>query len=594
MPRLPWAKSAVASSAEAQEPAAVAEEAQPAAAAASEAPAAPAEEEGEWVQVLLQHGKNEREITVTVHRSSSMLEVRKAVAVRLGLPVTSSSQVKLMPWSMRRGFAGAHLAYRDRDKLGSRRQLILLGVDVPDRLPEVTDNSELFAPPPREGAEPSVPKLDDLLRQLNADPEGDDAVAPPPKEVRMPSWPAGGPAAWAAQRKPPSAPSGPASEADEMEPLVGIQVVESMRTRMIPPRPRPYEESRIEEEKEEDEEADSTKKKKKHWQPPYEAGAFTALFGREETGSRKRQAAASSRAKTSVPGVPSNPAELLAASVPLGGGALASSAQVQPEAEGEAEVEPVAEEVDLGPFCGRCHAGVNKSFLAIKPLKCQDCQQVYYCSRKCQREHWTEHQKVCGKTPEEIEAARRAEEEEEEDDTGGDSDDECYVFQAEDDDDTTDPAVLEALQRVQAAKQPKAAPVKELTKEQKLAARKAEVKAKLDAGDEEEADAFIAVGAKVDRSAVQARLKELGLQRQKAADAKAAAEAAAKAPPVPKKSDLKKGLTVCIHGYTGFMADLNDKMGKLDEYVEDMDKWFVNLDGGHIETVEPEHLMIVT
>ena len=57
---------------------------------------------------------------------------------------------------------------------------------------------------------------------------------------------------------------------------------------------------------------------------------------------------------------------------------------------------------DATKMCANCenHSDVIKSFTgqAKSGFKhCQGCLAVYYCSKKCQKLHWTAHKKECKK-----------------------------------------------------------------------------------------------------------------------------------------------------------------------------------------------------
>jgi hypothetical protein len=54
-------------------------------------------------------------------------------------------------------------------------------------------------------------------------------------------------------------------------------------------------------------------------------------------------------------------------------------------------------ETNIKPECGNCgiEAPLNRP-----PLLCGRCNEQHYCSRKCQKEHWSEHKYRClGSTP---------------------------------------------------------------------------------------------------------------------------------------------------------------------------------------------------
>lgn len=46
--------------------------------------------------------------------------------------------------------------------------------------------------------------------------------------------------------------------------------------------------------------------------------------------------------------------------------------------------------LDIPKYCINCD-------ISDAIYKCSACKQVYYCSEACQRQHWKQHKKFCGK-----------------------------------------------------------------------------------------------------------------------------------------------------------------------------------------------------
>ncbi len=46
------------------------------------------------------------------------------------------------------------------------------------------------------------------------------------------------------------------------------------------------------------------------------------------------------------------------------------------------------------PICGRCRIPQRSN---DKYKKCGKCKEVYYCSKRCQKEHWEIHKYECSK-----------------------------------------------------------------------------------------------------------------------------------------------------------------------------------------------------
>ena len=53
-------------------------------------------------------------------------------------------------------------------------------------------------------------------------------------------------------------------------------------------------------------------------------------------------------------------------------------------------------EIEMKPRCMTCMTSNIYGQKVKKLKKCGICRRVYYCSVKCQRKDWKEHQKVCG------------------------------------------------------------------------------------------------------------------------------------------------------------------------------------------------------
>lgn len=58
-----------------------------------------------------------------------------------------------------------------------------------------------------------------------------------------------------------------------------------------------------------------------------------------------------------------------------------------------------------GPGCAKSENDLDKTE-GERLLKCGKCGLLYYCSKKCQKAHWTSHKKDC-KTPEQLQLEDR-------------------------------------------------------------------------------------------------------------------------------------------------------------------------------------------